>query len=66
MLVKIERMDHIGNGIGYINNKIIFVKGALIGETVDVDITKEKRTFYEGKLRSIIVKSSKRIEPFCI
>ena len=65
MLVKIERMDHLGNGIGYINNKIIFVKGALIGETVDVDITKEKRTFYEGKLRSIIVKSSKRIEPFC-
>ena len=65
MLVKIERMDHLGNGIGYINNKIIFVKGALIGETVDVDITKEKRSFYEGKLRSIIVKSSKRIEPFC-
>ena len=65
MLVKIERMDHLGSGIGYINNKIIFVKGALIGETVDVDITKEKRSFYEGKLRSIIVKSSKRIEPFC-
>ena len=65
MLVKIERMDHLGNGIGYINNKIIFVKGALIGETVDVDITKEKRSFYEGKLRSIVVKSSKRIKPFC-
>ena len=65
MLVKIERMDHLGSGIGYINNKIIFVKGALIGETVDVDITKEKRSFYEGKLRSIVVKSSKRIKPFC-
>lgn len=65
MLVNIERMDHLGNGIGYLNNKIIFVKNALIGETIDVDITKEKNTFYEGKIKSIIVKSSKRINPFC-
>ena len=65
MQVHIDRMDHFGNGIGNINCKIIFVKGALTGETVDVTITKDKKSFMEGTINTIIYKSSKRVEPFC-
>lgn len=65
MQVHIDRMDHFGNGIGNINGKIIFVKGALTGETVDVTITKDKKSFMEGNINTIIYKSSKRVEPFC-
>ena len=65
MQVHIDRMDHFGNGIGNINGKIIFVKGALPGETVDVIITKDKKSFMEGTINTIIYKSSKRVEPFC-
>lgn len=65
MQVHIDRMDHFGNGIGNINGKIIFVKGALPGETVDVTITKDKKSFMEGNINTIIYKSSKRVEPFC-
>lgn len=65
MQVHIDRMDHFGNGIGNINGKIIFVKGALTGETVDVTITKDKKSFMEGTINTIIYKSSKRVEPFC-
>lgn len=65
MQVHIDRMDHFGNGIGNINGKIIFVKGALSGETVDVTITKDKKSFMEGTINTIIYKSSKRVEPFC-
>lgn len=65
MQVHIDRMDHFGNGIGNINGKIIFVKGALFGETVDVTITKDKKSFMEGTINTIIYKSSKRVEPFC-
>lgn len=65
MQVHIDRMDHFGNGIGNINGKIIFVKGALPGETVDVTITKDKKSFMEGNISTIIYKSSKRVEPFC-
>lgn len=65
MQVHIDRMDHFGNGIGNINGKIIFVKGALTGETVDVTITKDKKSFMEGNISTIIYKSSKRVEPFC-
>ena len=65
MQVHIDRMDHFGNGIGNNNGKIIFVKGALPGETVDVTITKDKKSFMEGTINTIIYKSSKRVEPFC-
>ena len=65
MQIHIDRMDHFGNGIGNINGKIIFVKGALPGETVDVTITKDKKSFMEGTINTIIYKSSKRVEPFC-
>ena len=65
MQVHIDRMDHFGNGIGNINGKIIFVKEALPGETVDVTITKDKKSFMEGTINTIIYKSSKRVEPFC-
>ena len=65
MQVHIDRMDHFGNGIGNINGKIIFAKGALTGETVDVTITKDKKSFMEGTINTIIYKSSKRVEPFC-
>ena len=65
MQVHIDRMDHFGNGIGNINGKIIFVKGTLTGETVDVTITKDKKSFMEGTINTIIYKSSKRVEPFC-
>lgn len=65
MQVHIDRMDHFGNGIGNINGKIIFVKGAFLGETVDVTITKDKKSFMEGNINTIIYKSSKRVEPFC-
>ena len=47
MEVTIERMDHQGRGIGYIDGKIVFVERALPGEIVDIEITKEKRNYNE-------------------
>ena len=65
MQVYIERMDHFGNGIGKIDGKIVFVSGALTGETVDVTITKNKKNYMEASLNNVIYKSSKRVKPFC-
>ena len=65
MQVYIERMDHFGNGIGKIDGKIVFVSGALTGETVDVTITKNKKNYMEASVNNVIYKSSKRVKPFC-
>jgi len=63
--VLIEKLDHQGRGIGRLNDKIIFVNNALPGEEVNVEITLEKKKFYEGKVIDIIKESSERIKSKC-
>ena len=48
--VEIKKMGINGEGIGYINRKVVFVKGALLGETVEVDAQqyKNKNYYLEG------------------
>ena len=38
MTVKIEKLDSFGNGICHVDNKIVFVKRALPGEVVEIEI----------------------------
>ena len=42
MKFQIEKLDHEGRGV-IRNGKIIFVKNALPGEIVDINILKEKK-----------------------
>jgi len=63
--VKIERLDHFGRGIGYINDKIVFIPNALPDEIVEIEITKEKKNFLEGKIIEFKNKSNKRCNSKC-
>lgn len=63
--VLIDRIDHQGRGIGYIDGKIIFVSNALPGENVRVKIIKENKKFYEGIVIEYYSKSSDRVKVDC-
>ena len=63
--VEIEKLDSHGRGIGYINDKIIFVPKSIPSEVCEVDIIKSGRTFQEGKLTKILKSSEKRKTPKC-
>jgi len=63
--VEIIKLDDLGRGIGYINNKIIFIPNSLPNEIVNVEITKETNKYYEGEVKEYIKKSDKRIYPKC-
>ena len=65
MQVKIERLDHQGRGIAYINNKITFIDNALIGEEVEIKIIKEYKNYNEATVINYITNSDKRIKPKC-
>ncbi len=58
--VLIEKLDHQGRGIGKLNNKIIFVENTLPKEIVNVEITLEKKNYYEGKVIEFIKKNKNR------
>lgn len=65
MEVKIEKLDHFGRGITYLEDKICFVENALPGEIVDVSVVKRKPKYLEAKVDSYIEKSSFRIADEC-
>ena len=65
MEILIEKLDNEGNGLSHIDDKIIFIPKCLKGELVDIDIIKETKKYYVGKLNKVIIPSKKRIEPLC-
>ena len=65
MEVRIEKLDHFGRGITYLEDKICFVENALPGEIVNVSIVQRKPKYLEAKVNSYIKKSSFRIEDEC-
>lgn len=61
---KIEKLDHFGRGIVKLDNKIVFVENAVVGDEVSIKIVKDKKKYSEAEIVSFINKSSKRRE-FC-
>jgi 23S rRNA (uracil1939-C5)-methyltransferase len=63
--IPMERMAAEGKCVARIDGKVLFVEGAVPGDTVDVELTKIKSNFLEG--RSVVLKkaSEHRVEPTC-
>ena len=65
MEIKIIKMGINGEGIGYINNKPVFVAGAYPDETVSVKITDSYNTYQIGSCEKVIVCSEYRVRSVC-
>lgn len=65
MKVEIKDIDHKGNGIGRIENKVQFIPKCIPGDCVDVEIVKSHKKYDEGRVREIIHASCDRIDSIC-
>ena len=65
MRVKIEKLDHYGRGITWIDNKICFIPNSLPREVVDIDIITNKKKFMIGSVNDYIELSSDRVNNLC-
>lgn len=65
MKIKIIDMDHLGRGIGKIDNKVFFVPKTIPNDICDIDIYKEYKNYSIAKINKIISKSNDRVEPLC-
>jgi 23S rRNA (uracil1939-C5)-methyltransferase len=65
VVIKIEDMAFGGKGVGRHEGKVIFVPFAAPGDTVSVRITKQKKSFAEGRIVQILTPGQGRIEPRC-
>ena len=65
MEVKIIDLDHKGNGICKVNNKVVFVPKTITGDLVDIDIVCEHKKYDDGRLIKVIEESLDRIDSLC-
>lgn len=63
--VKIADLDYMGRGVARIDNVVTFVSGALLGEIVEIEISKKGKKFNEGVVVKVIKSNENRTEPIC-
>ena len=54
-----------GRAMAKLDGKVIFISGAVPGDTADVLLTKNKKDWAEGRVMRINEFSKERVEPFC-
>ncbi|MBE5949016.1 MAG: 23S rRNA (uracil(1939)-C(5))-methyltransferase RlmD [Lachnospiraceae bacterium] len=64
-VVQITDMNHDGEGIGKLDGCPLFIKDAIVGDTVRVKIMKMKKTYGYARLEEIVECSPFRVEPKC-
>jgi len=61
----ITSLSHEGKGICHIDDKTVFVDGALEGETVRFSYTGKRKNIMEAVVEEVITASDLRVEPGC-
>lgn len=62
----IESYAAEGNSIGRLDDgKVVFVPNVVPGDIVDVRLLKNKKSYGEGKMLSLVTPSPLRVQPFC-
>ena len=64
--IKIENLNINGEGVSFVDNKKLCVKGVLKDEIVNVEILQTKENFILAKLKNICSPSPMRICPKCL
>ena len=63
--VKIERMAFGGEGVGRVDNFVVFIPFATPEDELEIEITQRKKNFARGKILNIINSSPLRVKPLC-
>ncbi len=61
----ITDLGHDGRGVARVDGKTIFVEGALLGETVRLQVRKRHRHFDEATVVELLTPSEHRVAPRC-
>jgi len=65
MKLTIEKLIYGGYGLARTDYKVVFVRGGVPGEQVDVEIAEEKKSFDIAYINNILEPSKHRVDPQC-
>ncbi|MCW5909603.1 MAG: 23S rRNA (uracil(1939)-C(5))-methyltransferase RlmD [Cyclobacteriaceae bacterium] len=63
--ITIDTMAAEGKCVAKVNGQVLFIQGGAPGDVVEVELTKIKSNFLEGRVTGIQKLSQQRAEPFC-
>ena len=63
--VLVESLDQEGRGVAHADGKVIFIEGALTGETVSYSSYRKKPSFEQAQVTQIHKAASMRVQPKC-
>jgi tRNA/tmRNA/rRNA uracil-C5-methylase (TrmA/RlmC/RlmD family) len=63
--IKIEKIAFGGEGVGRINNLVVFIPFAAPGDELEIEITGCKKKFARGRILKIVQASPQRVNPLC-
>jgi 23S rRNA (uracil1939-C5)-methyltransferase len=64
-VIQIEDIAFGGKGVGRLAGKVVFVPFTAPGDTIAVELVRQKKSFAEGRMRKLLVPSPHRTEPLC-
>jgi tRNA/tmRNA/rRNA uracil-C5-methylase (TrmA/RlmC/RlmD family) len=65
VIIKIESIAFGGEGVGRIDNFVVFVPFTAPGDELEIEITQLKKKFVRGKILKIIKPLPARVKPLC-
>ncbi len=65
MRVEIEKLDHQGQGIAYIDNIVTFIPKTIPKDIVEVEIVEKKKKYQKGRVTKYIKRGHDFKESFC-
>ena len=65
VIIKIESIAFGGEGVGRVDNFVVFVPFTAPGDELEIEITQQKKKFVHGKILKIIKPSPTRAKPLC-
>ena len=65
MRISIDKIVYPGRRMGLVDGKVVFTDLGLPGETVEVEITRDKKSYAEARTVAVVETSPGRVEPRC-
>ena len=63
--IEIESLSNTGDGVGRLDNRVVFVPFTMPGDRLRVTVTADKRTFLLAEISELLAPSTDRIDPDC-
>ncbi|HSO71820.1 MAG TPA: TRAM domain-containing protein, partial [Thermodesulfobacteriota bacterium] len=64
-VIQITALSLQGEGVGRLEGKVVFVPFTLPGESVEIEIKEDRKTFSRGRLVRVLEPSPDRVTPPC-